>query len=204
MTPEQLSEIKARLAKATPGEWFEVDGERVLISLTNYSRDAQGIVAEVYDPTMPEGTRQTKVTNANTEFIVHSRTDIEKLVAAYELKTQEVERLQEERRSISKTLILTEESEDTIRAEVERLSEVEKDGKALYQTYKMQRLQIKRLRAVNEIYQKALLHLQEAHRRLYERELGNEPYVTICHEYRWQLGQVIPHALAEGEKVMNE
>jgi hypothetical protein len=64
-----LDELKALAEKATPGDWFEVDGERILVDLRHLPKGANGLLAEVFDPVDGDTKPQTGVTRANAAFI---------------------------------------------------------------------------------------------------------------------------------------
>lgn len=89
MTPEQLAEIEARAAAATPGPWevAEAGGPRgtdeyfVRMGEDDAYSDV-AIAADIFDPIYNE------ISQANASFIAHARADVPALVA-------EVRRLQE-------------------------------------------------------------------------------------------------------------
>lgn len=68
--PLDIKKLREIASAATPGPWFEMDGERILVNLEQLPTNANGLLAEVGDPTKMEPMgRQTPQTNANAKFI---------------------------------------------------------------------------------------------------------------------------------------
>lgn len=104
MSPEQLAEIEARAAAATPGPW-EVAGAGGLRGTDEYfvrmgEDDAYNDVAiasDIFDPIYNE------ISKANAAFIAHARADVPALVA-------EVRRLRKENEDLARELTLRDEN----------------------------------------------------------------------------------------------
>ena len=65
-----IKKLREIASAATPGPLFEMDGERILVNLEQLPTNANGLLAEVGDPTKMEPMgRQTPQTNANAKFI---------------------------------------------------------------------------------------------------------------------------------------
>lgn len=84
MNQEQLSAIKERVAKATPGPWLVAPEKCGPEGQGVYESDGFGCICEVGDP-YPRGSNRPQ---ENMEFIANAREDVPALVA-------EVERLRE-------------------------------------------------------------------------------------------------------------